>query len=58
MEPKHRVAGSSKNHSGNNPKYMQNDSGPKQALARFTKAVAGHNPAPGKGKPPRGLEKS
>jgi hypothetical protein len=48
MEPKHRLAGSSKKHSGNDPKYMQNDKGPSQSLDRFTNSVGGHNSAPAK----------
>jgi hypothetical protein len=45
MEPKHRLAGSSKKHSGNDPRYMQNDTGPTQALNRFTESIGSNHPS-------------
>jgi hypothetical protein len=46
MEPKHRVAGSTKKHSGNDPKYMQNDTGPKQAVQKALTNISGSSSTP------------
>jgi len=44
MASKHHLGNSNKKHSGNDPKYMQNDTGPTQAAQKALKNVGGTHP--------------
>jgi len=44
MGNQHRVAGTSKKYAGNDPKYMQNDTGPQKAISRGLANVGGTHP--------------